>query len=417
MAQVQPTQDRFISLDSWRGIAAALVAVSHFHANNSIAGTHLLENLRLFVDFFFILSGFVIAKTYRDRLSQGLSIKHFMALRVGRLWPLHVTILLALFGIELARWIAGVDSSRVFVEQNSIENFVASFFLVQSLGYYPQAANGPAWSISTELWTYLIFALVTTLLFRWYRLSLSILAASAFCFLISAEHLPEWTHVWTFMGRCVFGFFVGALLFELYSAKPFQDAAAAIPKAGYSGLELLSILGVVLLLFLARLSDGGPMLDHINTLAVPVFSIVVLVFAFERGVVSKLLRNPFPVLLGTLSYSIYLTHELVQTWGMTSPGYLVQKVTGLTFLDVQTRPDGAIIKTWGVSQLQGDISTIVMLVIVIGFSYLSYRTIEQPGRQYVRNVLSGKQNWNAPIATLSKYMAGGAEAIRARLIL
>ena len=55
----------------------------------------LLRNGGLFVDFFFVLSGFVIAATYGDRLAQGFSLLRYAVLRLGRVWPLHIVMVLA----------------------------------------------------------------------------------------------------------------------------------------------------------------------------------------------------------------------------------------------------------------------------------------------------------------------------------
>ena len=63
---------RFEALDSWRGIAACLVAFYHLHkmsVNGHLTGLALQLNSYFFVDFFFVLSGFVIAANYQQRLA------------------------------------------------------------------------------------------------------------------------------------------------------------------------------------------------------------------------------------------------------------------------------------------------------------------------------------------------------------
>lgn len=54
-----------------------------------------MRNAYLFVDFFFVLSGFVIASTYQERIAGGFSVWRFMLLRLGRLYPLHIAVLVA----------------------------------------------------------------------------------------------------------------------------------------------------------------------------------------------------------------------------------------------------------------------------------------------------------------------------------
>src|SRR5262245_62777512 len=92
---------RYVALDSWRGIAALLVALHHFSASGAICASGLVQGAWMCVDFFFVLSGFVIAANYRDRLARGFSAMHFMLLRWGRLYPLHVATLMAYIAIEM----------------------------------------------------------------------------------------------------------------------------------------------------------------------------------------------------------------------------------------------------------------------------------------------------------------------------
>src|SRR5467141_5130938 len=100
--------ERFVVLDSWRGIAACLVALFHLEAYSHLVHSHLhgvpfLSNSWLFVDFFFVLSGFVIAANYQQRLLDGFGVGRFLFLRLGRLYPLHFTMLALFIGCELLR--------------------------------------------------------------------------------------------------------------------------------------------------------------------------------------------------------------------------------------------------------------------------------------------------------------------------
>ena len=79
---------RFRILDSYRFIAASLVCVYHFNKANILGLatlSPLFENIRLMVDFFFVLSGFVIAKTYLPKVHDAASYGRFMWRRFARL--------------------------------------------------------------------------------------------------------------------------------------------------------------------------------------------------------------------------------------------------------------------------------------------------------------------------------------------
>jgi len=67
------SHDRYVALDSLRGISALMVALYHC-AIAPMSHLPILKNSYLFVDFFFVLSGFVIATSYGDRLSSGYRV-------------------------------------------------------------------------------------------------------------------------------------------------------------------------------------------------------------------------------------------------------------------------------------------------------------------------------------------------------
>ena len=81
---------RFHVLDAWRGIAALLVALERLHAHGVFYSLPFVRNSYLFVDFFFVLSGFVIAHAYADKITDARSALTFALRRFGRLWPLHI---------------------------------------------------------------------------------------------------------------------------------------------------------------------------------------------------------------------------------------------------------------------------------------------------------------------------------------
>ena len=161
---------RFEALDSWRGIAACLVAFHHLapSVDSHLNQLGLVPNSYLFVDFFFVLSGFVIAANYEQRLAEGFSVWRFALLRFGRLYPLHLAVLLALILLRLVHSASGLGTPSAFQPPLwSADTIIASLLLVQSLHLFDFTPwNGPSWSISTEFYTYLLFALGVGLMKR-----------------------------------------------------------------------------------------------------------------------------------------------------------------------------------------------------------------------------------------------------------
>lgn len=78
-------KQRFVILDALRGIAA--VCVMLHHAEQFYGHPGFFAHAYLAVDFFFMLSGFVINGVYAPRFGPDLSVSRFMVVRVKRLWP------------------------------------------------------------------------------------------------------------------------------------------------------------------------------------------------------------------------------------------------------------------------------------------------------------------------------------------
>ena len=79
------SKHRFHVLDGMRGIAAIVVMIYHYYWDLHL---RCFKNPFLAVDFFFILSGFVIFHAYGEKLRNGLPASEYLARRVGRLYPM-----------------------------------------------------------------------------------------------------------------------------------------------------------------------------------------------------------------------------------------------------------------------------------------------------------------------------------------
>ena len=274
-----------------RGIAAWFVVL--FHVRQSIAGlppplVAVLGKGYLAVDFFFLLSGFVIALTWQARLhDEGFAaVPRFLRKRIARIWPLHLAMLGCALALALALRATGrADPAFPFAE------LPLHLLLIQNWGFTAALRwNDPAWSISCELAAYLLFPLLAcTIDWRRWRTGALLAAAAA---LLLALHLamagsrdlgvdiPRFGLV-----RCLAEFGTGTIL-------------AALWKRGAGRWALPSGL-----LLLAGWWAGAP-----ETLVVPAaFACLLLALARSRTI----LRGRAVHALGEASYATYLGHFLL----------------------------------------------------------------------------------------------------------
>ena len=359
---------RFEVLDALRGICALLVVLYHFNSNGYLAQLLIVQNGWLFVDYFFVLSGFVIAHSYGSRLEEGrISIARFMGFRMGRIYPLHLFVLLGYASLELLLVLGGDTIARYvsrepFTGSRAVESLIQSLFLFQTFGIGKAAGwNEAAWSIAAEMWTYLIFALVFVMSKGHSALVSGVLAVAAL--LALASYSPDLNV--TFKGgvlRCIFGFGLGVVTYHLFR------------RFGGSGGSMAEIAAVLLSIAFVSFADGA-----LTFIAPVVFGGVVFVLASQNGAISQMLKRRSFQFLGLTSYSIYLIHTFIQ--GRIGEVLQITKVVA-----IRVDPQGRIFLEG--SPLVADAITVVMLLVVVGAAFVTYSLVEKPGQVLSRRLLS-----------------------------
>lgn len=289
-----------------------MVVIYHFSflVNAEMLHNRLLSNAYLFVDFFFVLSGFVVCHAYRNRLASGRQFGGFLLRRIGRLWPLHLAIL---FGLMVAMTVINVgglypDSFTIETDRGnySLHALVLNALLLNSMGFYGTSWNGPAWSIGAEFYTYVLFAIVTLIAGRRLLPAALIISLTAMVgILLFAPSFMNSTADYGFI-RCIAGFFMGVVAYHAHDW--LRDKRGLRDKK--LPLATLSEIGVILLagLFIASAGQGPDEVGAFSVLAPVAFSLAILVFAREQGMLSKALQVRPLRALGGWSYSIYLIH-------------------------------------------------------------------------------------------------------------
>ena len=366
---------RFVALDSLRGICACMIVLLHFDTFGHISRSAFVQNGFLFVDFFFVLSGFVIAASYGDRLGQGYPLGKFMLLRLGRIYPLHLVMLVLFVAWEAATMGMARASGRIpFTGDHSVGMIFAHLALVQTFVGPPTSWNMPAWSIAVEVWTYLVFAIGFRLLGRLLVPFALLVAIVCTLYLptVSDRYLNVF-HEGAF-ARCLIGFSLGIVTFRVH-----RYLGISLGSTLAKMLEIVAVVATVAMVSFA----GASMLS----LAVPLlFAIVILIFAQQSGMVSRmLLLRPFEF-LGKISYSIYMVHLFI-VFRTHNAMELAQRITNKKGL-LTTIGE---LKFSGSTPLMGDILSLVVLAMAIIAATISYKYVEYPANQWVRRKVSPRK--------------------------
>ena len=281
---------RFVFLDGLRGIAALSVAWLH-GLGIAGAGSAGFDNTGLAVDFFFCLSGFVVAFAYDERLRGALTVIEFMQKRLIRLYPM---IAAGVFLGALAALYAGEGSTAQILVRTAGSFAMLPMGLLQNGLTYP--TNVPMWSLFFEILACLGYGLAVKLLPR--RLMIAMLPALA---LLLATAIALAGHVTGFgvfgivsftaaLVRVGYPFLLGIILFRL----GWRNRIKPLPSMVWAAV-------LVAILFTPQLGRFQAPFHILATL-------VLLPGVVMIGVGTPVQYKAFWTLSGRLSYPLYLVH-------------------------------------------------------------------------------------------------------------
>ncbi|MEO6684362.1 MAG: acyltransferase [Dyadobacter sp.] len=300
----------------FRGIFASLVFLFHLgpFADTPILNNSFVENSDMFVDFFFVLSGFVIAYSYQS-IADFQALKTFLIKRVYRIYPLHLVMLLAFVGMELAKNLLNpyVKVNNLGNPANTIYTFFTSLFLINSTpvpGVKDVSWNIPSWSISAEMIAYFVFAFLVLYIHTSNQISrrnlyylLIIIVSVAGLWLVSESFQINYSFDYGFL-RGILGFFTGVLCFNLFSETNIE--VRKLPAYMFSIGETATLTVIIICIC------NGEQLKPFGVIFEILFFACIYIFSFEKGIISASLKN-IGILkkLGQYSYSIYMTHAFL----------------------------------------------------------------------------------------------------------
>lgn len=287
-----------------RFIAALCVVIYHFGQDLYPFNLYVIGNIFKYgseaVNYFFILSGFIMIIAYYDSTEKGAAInkKRYWINRFARIYPVYLLALLfvALYYITIDR---NLFSS--FAIRFPLEVFVLQSWLGKS------SLNFPAWSLSVELLFYIMFPF----LLKWFssktNLSLILIATilyiiNQFTYITILNKIGQDVKIKTMINISpvfhIATFVIGIILGILYK-RNYQ-----LFNSNRIKTKILSYL-MALSLFVTILISLDFEKYHNNGLLTPVYFFFLLAFCIESPV-SKLFSTKLFVYLGDISYSIYI---------------------------------------------------------------------------------------------------------------
>jgi peptidoglycan/LPS O-acetylase OafA/YrhL len=337
-------------LDALRIIAASAVVVLHYsdYVQDQAAGRFMMSHtlhFNLFVDLFFVVSGFVIAGQYLHKVDDPASVARFVWRRLARIYPLHLATLGFYLIVALllhAGVVRGDNPARY-----PLSDLPAQLLLLHAFNGERLTFNFPSWSLSAEMFCYLLFPLVAALA-AWRRemvVALVAILAIANTLYASATGSEPWA-AWINSGgafRALPGFVLGVACYL------FRHRIARWPVA--SGTLTAALAAFILL---------GWWLPEMAAL-VAVYAIAVLAIQCDGNGRTSLLTRLHLHRGAPFTYSCYMLHIPVATLVLTAGARLLPPAL----------PGGRFV-----------LLPVAVLVLAIA-SVVSYRRFEAPLRRHL----------------------------------
>lgn len=343
---------KYTSLDGLRGIFSLLVVLFHLDITfmpGLLFNQFWIRESYILVDFFFILSGFVIALHYTNRLHTAHDFFDFMRRRFKRIYPLlFFTSIVFLANLCTNGFTIFSVSYFQTALQSQYSDILETLLLSNATpmlgtGY---GINYPSWTVSAEMISYFIFAwicLVKKLQIKTILVGIVIIACV--CFMLSEK---------TYFFNFSWGFIRGLLCFMLgFFVNTFNQTKIRLA----AWLDLLVLPVIIILMYALNSFDPHDSQKQLFALlTVPLtFAMSIAVMLKSRGYFSQFLEHRIFQFLGRISYSTYLNHALVIT--------VLPRLAFYHFRLPLTPSNQYLI-------------LLACMVVLIGYSYLTNRVVE-----------------------------------------
>ena len=288
---------RLLELDCLRGIAAAMVVISHFTLGRS--GLQIFNMGSTGVDLFFMISGFVIFLT----IEKTTNYKSFLLSRFARLYPAYWACV-TITTLAIILWSVMVKTPVIFPD---LKDYLANLTMLQ---YYFKIKNidGVYWTLTIELLFYL-FILIVYLLKQLPKIEVMSFFILLICIangtIIKAKvpniygHLNEYLPILTY-----FPLFIAGIVFykiKFYKINAFRISLLAL--CFITKIFLFKSIGKVV--FISQTQ---------YIFAISAFFLFFVLYCFDH---LQFIINRVTLFLGKISYSLYLIHGYISFYLLT----------------------------------------------------------------------------------------------------
>ncbi|MET0724251.1 MAG: acyltransferase [Tardiphaga sp.] len=188
------------NLDALRIFAACAVIVLHYsdYVKDMPVGQFMIDHtwhFNLFVDLFFVVSGYVIARQYLGEVGDPLSLARFLWRRLARIYPLHLATLAFYVIIALALHFGLASTENL--QRYPFSDLPAQLLLLHAFDGARLTFNFPSWSLSAEMFCYVLFPLVAMMVTRRKALIVALIvlpaaANSLYVYVADTGPWPSW---------------------------------------------------------------------------------------------------------------------------------------------------------------------------------------------------------------------------------
>ncbi len=345
------TKQHFQILDGLRGIAALAIVIFHFAEWVYLPKDNFISHGFLAVDFFFCLSGFVIAYAYDNRV-ESMGIVEFLKRRLIRLHPL--VVLGAVLGLLAFLFDPFSDSVTGYSIGQTLTLFFCTAFLIpypvmEERGFNLFGLNAPAWSLFWEYIANILYVLFLYRISKHFALLLAIIAAVLLSWISynTGNLLGGWTgeNFWHGGARIFFSFLAGLCIFRY--------KLIIKNKLGFPALSCLLLLAFIM-----------PQFEW-NWLAELLVILIFfpLIVSLGAGATLSSRFEKTCVFAGDISYPLYMTH------------YAVMWIFGNYFLTFKPNTT--------------ELTFIIFIgtILLVGFAYLVMVFYDIPVRKYLSRKL------------------------------